>query len=134
MARNKEFDKDKALAAAIGVFREHGFEGTSTNMLVRAMGIGRQSLYDTYGDKWRLYCHAVERYSDMETKAHIEMLLGQPRAVDGLRAMIDRVVAQAGMALDLRVRPNAARTCRPAPGRRAPPDGRGRGANSGRTG
>ncbi len=98
MARNKEFDKDKALAAAIGVFREHGFEGTSTNMLVRAMGIGRQSLYDTYGDKWRLYCHAVERYSDMETKAHIEMLLGQPRAVDGLRAMIDRVVAQAGMA------------------------------------
>ena len=52
MARNKEFDRDDALDAAIGVFREHGFEGTSTDMLVRAMKIGRQSLYYTFGDKW----------------------------------------------------------------------------------
>lgn len=98
MARNKEFDKEKALDAAISVFREHGFEGTSTDMLVRAMGIGRQSLYDTYGDKWKLYCHAVERYSDMETHAHIAALRTGPNAIDGLRAMIDRVVAEAGTA------------------------------------
>ena len=62
MARIKEFDRDKALDAAVGVFREHGFEGTSTEMLVRAMKIGRQSLYDTFGDKWRLYRTAVRRY------------------------------------------------------------------------
>ncbi|OWJ59872.1 TetR/AcrR family transcriptional regulator, partial [Inquilinus limosus] len=48
MARPKEFDSEKALDAAIEVFREHGFDGTSTDMLVRAMGIGRQSLYDTF--------------------------------------------------------------------------------------
>jgi len=98
MARNKEFDRDKALDAAIGVFREHGFEGTSTDMLVRAMGIGRQSLYDTYGDKWALYCRAVERYCDMETRAHVAALRTGPCAVDGLRAMIGRVVAEAGTA------------------------------------
>ena len=98
MARNKEFDRDKALEAAIGVFREHGFEGTSTDMLVRAMGIGRQSLYDTFGDKWTLYCSAVERYSDNETGRHIAALQTGPRAVDGLRAMIGRVVTEAGTA------------------------------------
>lgn len=98
MARNKEFDRDGALAAAIDVFREHGFEGTSTEMLVQAMRIGRQSLYDTYGDKWQLYCLAVERYSNMETKAHIEALRGQSRAIDGLRAMLERVVGQAATA------------------------------------
>ncbi|MGY4354123.1 hypothetical protein ACVW0J_000616 [Bradyrhizobium sp. i1.7.7] len=27
MARTKEFDQDEALDAAIGAFREHGFEG-----------------------------------------------------------------------------------------------------------
>ncbi len=56
MARPKEFDSDKALNTAIGVFSEHGFEGTSAGMLTDAMKIGRQSLYDTFGDKWQLYC------------------------------------------------------------------------------
>ena len=30
MARTKEFDKELALDAAVAVFREHGFDGTST--------------------------------------------------------------------------------------------------------
>ncbi|MBD9638987.1 TetR/AcrR family transcriptional regulator [Ensifer sp. ENS07] len=98
MARNKEFDKDKAVSAAIDVFREHGFEGTSTEMLVRAMKIGRQSLYDTFGDKWALYQSTVERYSSEETEAHVAMLRSKQRAVDGITAMIERVVARAQIA------------------------------------
>lgn len=96
MARPKAFDVDAALDAAIGVFREHGFEGTSAEMLVRAMGVGRQSLYDTFGDKWRLYCAAVRRYADRETSAHLEALQRGPRALDGLTAMVERVVDTAG--------------------------------------
>lgn len=61
MARTRQFDADTALDAAIDVFREHGFEGSSAQMLVAAMGIGRQSLYATFGDKWQLYCSAVRR-------------------------------------------------------------------------
>ncbi|MEK1889809.1 MAG: TetR/AcrR family transcriptional regulator [Phyllobacterium sp.] len=98
MARTKEFDKTQALDLAIGVFREHGFEGTSTEMLVSAMKIGRQSLYDTFGDKWKLYCLAVERYSTEETKAHLAMLRKEPRALESIRAMMERVVETAGQA------------------------------------
>lgn len=98
MARPKAFDRDVALNAAVGVFREHGFEGTSADMLVGAMGIGRQSLYDTFGDKWRLYCAAVERYSETEISQHRDALRTGPRAVDGLKAMMDRVVAEADRA------------------------------------
>lgn len=98
MARTKEFDKDEALIAAIEVFREHGFEGTSTEMLVGAMKIGRQSLYDTFGDKWKLYCLAVERYSADEASAHIAVMRGEPNALDGIRAMILRVIENAGKA------------------------------------
>jgi hypothetical protein len=79
-------------------FREHGFDGTSTDMLVRAMKIARQSLYDTFGDKWKLYGLAVERYSTEETNAHLAMLRGEPRAVDSIRAMMERVVEAAEQA------------------------------------
>ncbi len=95
MARPKEFDEEEALDAALEVFREHGFEGTSAEMLVRALKIGRQSLYDTFGDKWQLYLSSVRRYADAETRAHVLALRGGPAAIDGVRAMIDRVVADA---------------------------------------
>ena len=79
----------------MGVFREHGFEGTSAEMLVRAMGIGRQSLYDTFGDKWQLYRSSLRRYVAAEAKAHGAALRSEPRAVDGIRAMLNRVIADA---------------------------------------
>lgn len=95
MARPKTFYADDALDAAIGLFREHGYEGTSAQMLVDAMGIGRQSLYDTFGDKWQLYRSAVRRYGSVEGESHRAALQSGARAIDGLHAMIDRVVAEA---------------------------------------
>jgi TetR/AcrR family transcriptional regulator, transcriptional repressor for nem operon len=95
VARPKEFSEEQALDAAIEVFREHGFEGTSAEMLVRALGIGRQSLYDTFGDKWQIYLASVHRYVGAETRAHALALRSGPRAVDGILAMIDRVVVDA---------------------------------------
>jgi TetR/AcrR family transcriptional repressor of nem operon len=95
MARPREFDADTALDGAIGVFREHGFEGTSAEMLVNAMGIGRQSLYDTFGDKWQLYRSAVRRYAMGECSAHFDALRGGVRAIDGINAMLHRVVETA---------------------------------------
>lgn len=79
----------------MAVFREHGFEGTSAGMLVEEMGIGRQSLYNTFGDKWQLYQMALRRYAADETGEHIAMLQSKPRALDGIESMVDRVVTNA---------------------------------------
>src|SRR5258705_11506004 len=95
MARRREFDTDAALDGAIGVFREHGFKGSSAEMLVNAMGIGRQSLYDTFGDKWQLYRSAVRRYGMGECSAHFDALRSGVRAIDGIDAMLRRVVKTA---------------------------------------
>ena len=81
--------------AAVGVFRKHGFEGTSAEMLVQAMGIGRQSLYDTFGDKWQLYRSSLHRHVVAEAKSHAVALRSEPRAIDGIRAMLNRVIADA---------------------------------------
>ncbi|MFT8764128.1 MAG: TetR/AcrR family transcriptional regulator [Gluconobacter potus] len=62
MARPKAFDRGAALAAATKTFATYGYEGTSTEALVKSMGIGRQSMYDTFGDKRALYLEALQHY------------------------------------------------------------------------
>jgi AcrR family transcriptional regulator len=62
MARPKEFDQEKALHRAISVFSQKGFAATSTDDLMRAMDVGRQSMYDTFGDKRALFLKALEAY------------------------------------------------------------------------
>jgi AcrR family transcriptional regulator len=95
VARPREFDADTALDGAIGVFRQHGFAGASVEMLVDAMGVGRQSIYDTFGDKWQLYRAAVRRYGLGECAAHFKALRSGVRAIDGIDGMLRRVVKTA---------------------------------------
>src|SRR5580704_410251 len=62
MARSKEFDQEKALRKAVRLFSQQGFAATSTDELMRVMGVGRQSMYDTFGDKRELFLRALEMY------------------------------------------------------------------------
>jgi len=62
MPRAKEFDEAEVLDQALELFRARGFKHTSFNDLVDALGVSRQSLYDTYGDKQALYHQALKRY------------------------------------------------------------------------
>jgi TetR/AcrR family transcriptional regulator, transcriptional repressor for nem operon len=62
VARRKEFDPDMALDSAMALFRSSGYESVSTAELCDAMGIARQSMYDTFGDKAALYEAALRRY------------------------------------------------------------------------
>jgi TetR/AcrR family transcriptional repressor of nem operon len=62
MARSKEFDKDDVVDKAIEVFWSKGFEATSIQDLVNAMGINRGSIYDTFGNKAGLFDVAIYRY------------------------------------------------------------------------
>ena len=44
------------------LFWNQGYAPTGMTQLLKHMGIGRQSLYDTFGDKKSLYLAALERY------------------------------------------------------------------------
>ena len=63
MARQKEFDLDVALDKATQLFWEKGFESTSMQDLVDAMGINRASLYDSFGGKKELFDASMDRYA-----------------------------------------------------------------------
>ena len=95
MARPKEFDRDTALLLAIGIFSRHGYEGTSTAALVEGMGIGRQSLYATFGDKWQLYLEAVQRYTADSIGAQVRKLNTGHTALEGIKAHLGHIVDDA---------------------------------------
>ncbi|HEX7736532.1 MAG TPA: TetR/AcrR family transcriptional regulator [Ktedonobacteraceae bacterium] len=62
MAGKKAFLPDHALKKAMDLFWERGYEGSSIEDLVQCTGIGRGSLYATFGDKHALYLAALDQY------------------------------------------------------------------------
>ncbi|WP_086819860.1 TetR/AcrR family transcriptional regulator [Allokutzneria sp. NRRL B-24872] len=64
MGRTKEFDPDVALRAAMELFWRRGYEATSMQDLVDHLGIGRASIYATFGSKHELYLSALDRYCE----------------------------------------------------------------------
>ncbi|MGL4574377.1 MAG: TetR/AcrR family transcriptional regulator [Burkholderiaceae bacterium] len=67
MPRERNFSEAQVIDQAADVFSAHGYGGTSVAMLAEATGLGKQSLYNTFGDKQALYLKAVDcaaaRYS-----------------------------------------------------------------------
>jgi AcrR family transcriptional regulator len=91
MARRKEFDREEVLKAAVATFADHGFEGTSTDELLAAMGISRQSLYDTFGDKRQLYLEALRHYGVSSVTNLIRALNTAPSPLQGVESALMQV-------------------------------------------
>jgi TetR/AcrR family transcriptional repressor of nem operon len=88
MARPKEFDRDVAVERAMSVFWSKGYAATSTDDLLQVMQIGRQSMYDTFGDKRRLYVEALQRYQLESVAGHIERLRSTASPLAGIEALM----------------------------------------------
>ncbi|HEY9345528.1 MAG TPA: TetR/AcrR family transcriptional regulator [Inquilinus sp.] len=76
------------------VFWAKGFAATSTDDLVQAMGIGRQSLYNAFGDKRRLYLEALEAYQQGTVAGHLKRLGAPASPVAGLRDLLLGLIAE----------------------------------------
>ncbi len=88
MARPKEFDRDAAIGAAMRVFWAKGYEAASTDELLAAMRIGRQSMYDTFGDKQGLYFEALRRYHRENGGATDRGLTETRSPLEGIRRLL----------------------------------------------
>lgn len=89
MPRKKEFDEGEVLRKAMELFWVRGYAQTSIADLTDHLGIGRQSLYATFGDKDSLYLAALGHYLDA-VAARIERALAQPGPVrDVMRNLLE---------------------------------------------
>lgn len=60
MSRSKAFSPAVTLQQMADVFIERGYAATSLSQLEAACGLGKQSLYNSFGDKKAMYLGAVE--------------------------------------------------------------------------
>jgi TetR/AcrR family transcriptional regulator, transcriptional repressor for nem operon len=84
MARPKSFDDAAVLDRALQLFRERGFEGTSMSDLEAHLGLGRQSLYNTFGDKRKLYLKALDLYQRQAADEMVALLEAPGAGLDAL--------------------------------------------------
>lgn len=87
MARPREFKLDDALDAALSIFWEKGFEGTSYTDLVAATNVARPGLYLAFGDKTQLFLHVLQRYESNHL-GFVRAALDAPTAKGVFREML----------------------------------------------
>jgi TetR/AcrR family transcriptional repressor of nem operon len=92
MARSKAFNEEEVLGKAVAVFWAKGYEATSMQDLVEAMGIQRGSLYATFGSKQQLFLQSLEHYGKVVVKQFLEILESKPSAIESIELFFTQLV------------------------------------------
>lgn len=87
--RPREFERQQALAQAMRVFWALGYERAATDTLLAGMGIGRQSLYNAFGDKRALFLEALEHYGLTQMQWLVDLLAAPGSPLGQIRAVLD---------------------------------------------
>jgi TetR/AcrR family transcriptional repressor of nem operon len=81
-----EFDYDRAIDRATQLFWKKGYSRTSLRELLRTMGIGEGSFYNTFRSKKHLFRECLKHYDDTVSQRRLAALLGPATAKEGIRA------------------------------------------------
>lgn len=93
MPRPKNFNKEDVLNNAMQLFWQKGYEATSIQDLVAHLGINKQSLYDTFGDKQTLYLSALQNYR-LENELWLNSLnLGNGSVKESFKLLFESVIS-----------------------------------------
>jgi TetR/AcrR family transcriptional repressor of nem operon len=88
MGRKKNYDRDTLIKKAVETFRDHGFRGTSTQMLVDGLGVNRFSLYAEFGNKQGLFEAALERYDEEVIERNFGPLESPRAGIEEIRTLL----------------------------------------------
>jgi TetR/AcrR family transcriptional regulator, transcriptional repressor for nem operon len=91
MARPRDFDTDAVLAQAAAAFTVHGFHGTSLATLTSATGLGKQSLYNAFGDKEALYVQAINHAASCFAQV-VDALDAAPSGLAAVQAFFSQLL------------------------------------------
>lgn len=92
MTRGLEFDYDKAIDKATRVFWKKGYSGASLRDLLKAIGIGEGSFYNTLKSKKQLYLECLKHYNETVVRRRAEALFSPSSAKEGVRGLFKTVL------------------------------------------
>ena len=92
MARALEFDYTIALEQGSRLFWETGYSNTSLRDLLKKMGIGEGSFYNTLKSKKNAYLECLKHYNATVNRKRGEALLSASTATAGVRALFQTVL------------------------------------------
>jgi TetR/AcrR family transcriptional repressor of nem operon len=92
MARTLEFDCTSALDRATRLFWTTGYANTSLRELLRGMGIGEGSFYNTLKSKKLAYLECLKRYNATVNLRRGQAFFSAPTAALGVRALFGTIL------------------------------------------
>ena len=92
MPRVKLFDEEEVLTKAMELFWKQGYSATSVQDLVSHLGINRASLYDTFGDKEKLFKKALKYYRKINTEGLNHFFENQTDVKKGFKKLFENAI------------------------------------------
>src|SRR5579862_1723357 len=91
MASALEYDYDKAIDKAPRIFWKKGYSETSLRDLLKGMGIGKGSFYNTLKGKKQLYLECLKHYNATVGRRRASALFSPASANEGVRGLFKTV-------------------------------------------
>jgi AcrR family transcriptional regulator len=92
LAERTPYDREQVVDAAVRVFRERGYDGTSMGDIAAALGLHKSSIYHHIAGKEELLEAALSRALDALLAMLMEPAAVEGRAVDRLEHVVRRTV------------------------------------------
>lgn len=84
----KLFNEEEVLKVVFEVFWEHGFDGTSIQMLQKATGLSRSSIYHSFEDKNKLFRSALTHYLAKIAQEYYDCLNESVSFIEGFERLL----------------------------------------------
>ena len=88
--RPAEFDRERVIRGAVTLFWHDGLQRVSLENIEERLGIGRSTLYNSFGGKDGLYRSAVKSYLDGTNEAIFSVALQGTAGLEDLVALLKR--------------------------------------------
>ncbi|MFP6790931.1 MAG: TetR/AcrR family transcriptional regulator [Thalassolituus sp.] len=89
MARPLQFERQKAIDAAMRVFWQQGYSASSLQQLLDAMQINRGSLYAAFSDKAGLFKEVIDNYQSRIQSIVIRLLSNELDPAKGIKDVFE---------------------------------------------
>ena len=91
MPRKRTYNPEQALARAMRLFWEKGYNATSMDDLVKATGVSRYGFYGTFGNKRDLFIKCLSRYAQQRYQSMGVGLEEGSASLSEIHAFFDKI-------------------------------------------